>query len=120
MWSTRVVSDLACVPVVRREVDRYLDDQGVTMRRADIAVLVSELVSNGVRHGAQPVTAMVSVVDGVVHIGVEDASPEGPEVAAPPDGGHGIRLVEALSDAWGVEWRTPTGKVVWADIGIDV
>ncbi len=82
----------------------------------DIALLTSELVTNAVRHAATPAEMLVQVSDRTVRVEVHDAT-SGPVQPRQPDtnGGRGLRLVELLSDRWGVDARPP-GKSVWFEI----
>ena len=80
-------------------------------------LLVSELVTNAVVHGAPPITVEVSC-DGSagLAVSVSDLSPDLPEPRdADPyaEGGRGIHLVDLISDRWGVEERDGDGKQVW-------
>lgn len=92
---------------------------------ADAAVLlVSELVTNAVRHARTPVTEMGLWLesDGEwLCIEVEDADPRWPQprtLTGPEESGFGFVLVDALADKWGV-YETGTGKVVWAELAIE-
>jgi anti-sigma regulatory factor (Ser/Thr protein kinase) len=71
-------------------------------------LLVTELVSNAVRHGGPPVELEVRCEEGRVAAYVQDASkrlpvyePEGPSLLA--EGGRGIQLVDALAARWGAD-----------------
>lgn len=80
-------------------------------------LLVSELVTNAVLHGAPPITMRVEC-DGSngLRVSVTDNNPDPAQVrqAGPADeSGRGMRLVDVISDAWGVEPRTDVGKDVW-------
>ena len=79
-------------------------------------LLVSELVSNAVMYAGTPIDLMVSVSDApALLVGVTDGSPHRPVPRSYGDTastGRGLRLVEDLSDEWGVNVRN-TGKTVW-------
>ena len=82
-----------------------------------LAVVVSELAGNALRHGRPPTVVELWRVDGLLIIDVRDNDPEGrptvEERRAPGAGGLGLALVERL--AQDVGWyRTDTGKHVWA------
>jgi anti-sigma regulatory factor (Ser/Thr protein kinase) len=79
-------------------------------------LLVSELVTNGVRYGAPPVVLRVECESPQsLLVLVRDGSPELPKVthAEPEDeSGRGMFLVDYISDEWGAE-PTDHGKVTW-------
>jgi anti-sigma regulatory factor (Ser/Thr protein kinase) len=87
-------------------------------------LLVSELVSNSVRHSGMPADAEVIVsVDltpGMVRLDVEDPGHNGAIAPHRPDcesgGGFGLNLVEALSERWGMERVAAGGTRVWAQL----
>ncbi len=90
-----------------------IDDEGVT------TLLVSELVTNAVKHTRAPSTLTLAVAGGMIEVGVTDGGsfrrviPAQRDVLRPasplvlPESGRGLMIVEALSDSWGV---TPVGK----------
>ncbi|MEO3845772.1 ATP-binding protein, partial [Streptomyces sp. B22F1] len=96
--------------------------------RDDLQLLVSELVTNAVRHGAQPagdhlVELLLWPADGHYWLAVSDPGPGLPALSpAPPDaadtacGGRGLLLVDALAAAWGVVPRRVRGKAVVAGL----
>ena len=85
----------------------------------DVEVLVSELVTNAVRHGhlSEDDTIVVHLAIGadVLRVEVCDPGPgfERPAVLRPraSGGGHGLRLVDRLSASWGV--AGDDGTCVW-------
>lgn len=82
-------------------------------------LLVSELVTNAVLHGAPPITMRVECDGNRLRVSVTDRNPEPAQVrdAGPEDvSGRGIRLVDIISDQWGVEPRSGDGKDVWFTI----
>jgi anti-sigma regulatory factor (Ser/Thr protein kinase) len=104
---------------------------GVRDRGDDVAVVVSELLTNALRHAvpqaqAGPGAAARSrwpVRLGLVQPGhfvlcaVADPSPRLPEPKEPDylaESGRGLHVIDALSDRWGCTAPTEAGKVVWA------
>ena len=85
--------------------------------RDDILLVVSELVTNAVVHARSDPIVVAMFDDGRLRIEVHDQASGSPPIvtsSAGPDGGFGIRLVAALSDAWG--WTpTESGKRVDRD-----
>jgi anti-sigma regulatory factor (Ser/Thr protein kinase) len=82
--------------------------------RGELALLVSELASNAVRHAR---TSFVVAVrdDTTTRVEVTDGSPLPPRVATgprPDGGGHGLVLVDRLAPAWGY-YPSGEGKTVW-------
>jgi anti-sigma regulatory factor (Ser/Thr protein kinase) len=95
------------------------------LARQDILLLVTELVTNAVRHGAAGASEQLGVQ---VLIGPERLRVEvrdrgdgfDPCSADPPRGDHGgwgLVLVEELSERWGVV-REEDGTVVWFEYGL--
>jgi anti-sigma regulatory factor (Ser/Thr protein kinase) len=84
----------------------------------DVAQLViTELVSNVVRHAGTEMEISLTAHPGALRLAVHDREPAPPEPAASSDTtaetGRGLLVVAALTSDWGA---TPTddGKVVWA------
>ena len=120
----------------RREVRLPLDVQAPAAARAvvagvlgprasdDVQLLVSELVSNSVRHsGAGPDSDLVLRVaywPSAIRVDVEDGGTGGSIAARAPgaDGGFGMTIVRAISERWGVERIATGGTRVWAQIAL--
>ena len=87
----------------------------------DVRLLVSELVTNSVKHARvseeDSILLEVRVAGDTVRIEVRDSGPGfEPPAAAPPDdadAGWGLFLVEQLADEWGVEKER---QAVWFEI----
>ncbi|MEA2430405.1 MAG: serine/threonine-protein kinase RsbW [Thermoleophilaceae bacterium] len=105
----------ALVPMERR-----LDDDVM----ADVRLLVSELVTNSVRHADMPrpgvVNVDVSLDAQTIHVEVRDNGPGfEPRRRSPGQskaGGWGLYLVERLADRWGVMRNSVTR--VWFEIDL--
>jgi anti-sigma regulatory factor (Ser/Thr protein kinase) len=86
--------------------------------RADVALLVSELATNAIRHAATGFQVTVDREAEDIRIGVTDTG-DGMPVMGPqpadlnPASGRGLQLVERLSNSWGVESNAPHRKTVW-------
>lgn len=85
----------------------------------DIALIVSELVTNAVRHAQPPFVVNLSCDDGVVHGDVLDSSSLEPHLTDQADerGGFGLRIVERLSTRWGCTLED-AGKRVWFELSV--
>ena len=87
----------------------------------DATLLVSELVSNAIRHTDGKSTLTLQRLSGRVRITVHDTEtrPPSPNLRVEPTAtsGRGMHLVDALAAAWGVE-PTGSGKTVWADLTV--
>jgi hypothetical protein len=88
---------------------------------SDAAVLVvSELVSNALRHAPGPASYPLRVQrhGPGVRLYVADSSTAAPAILEPDEGaahGRGMRMIAALASAWGAEKRC-AGKQVWVDV----
>ncbi|WP_326595777.1 ATP-binding protein [Streptomyces sp. NBC_01803] len=86
-------------------------------RHEDVVLVVSELVSNALRHGhGAPVLRMVGT-PGRVRVEVSDDSPARPVPRAPgpAGGGLGLRMIDRLAADWGSS-PLARGKVVWCEL----
>lgn len=86
--------------------------------RGDVALVVSELVTNAVLHAQGPIEFEVTVDDDIIEVRVSDHTAELPKITfANGDqiGGAGLRIVDRLARYWGVEQRVD-GKVVWCQL----
>jgi serine phosphatase RsbU (regulator of sigma subunit) len=81
-------------------------------------LLVSELVTNALRHANGPIELTALLLDDVVTLGVSDADQPLPRLRkakAADEGGRGLQLVAMLSARWGAR-PTAEGKVVWCEL----
>lgn len=88
---------------------------------SDVCVAVSEVVTNALRHGAGVGALHVELVGDRVRVSVGDQSASRPRARrAGPDepGGRGLVVLDALSDAWGVDPLdgAPERKRVWFEV----
>ena len=85
-------------------------------------LLMSELVTNSVRHGPKTPGATVGVFIGVgrgrLRAEVSDGSTEGARPRSPSEeGGYGLALVAALAARWGAG-RENGGNVTWFELDL--
>ena len=83
-------------------------------------LLVSELVTNAVRHtrDSDTMTLELEAAGTWLRIEVADGDPRWPAPRTPAEfdgSGFGFVLVDALAGKWGVR-ETATGKAVWAEL----
>jgi hypothetical protein len=108
--------EAAAPSLVRRAVRPLISDDGDPIAAA-VETVVSELVANVVHHtqGGGTFRAWDPKPELPFHVGVSDTDPARPVVrAADAAGGRGMRIVDELADAWGVE-ADGDGKTVWAE-----
>lgn len=87
----------------------------------DVRLLVTELITNALRHGSlrsgDRVSLKAWLTGDVLRIEVRDPGRDGDVVQRAPgqrDGGYGLYLVEQLTKRWGVDRRD--GTVVWCEL----
>jgi len=112
----------ASVSIARKKLTADLSAAGVYGEAAgDAALVISELLSNSIKHAwplpGEKVRAAWMVDDGLVEVQVSDGGgPTRPRQDYPPIsalGGRGLGIVERLSDDWGIR-ADETGQTVWA------
>lgn len=84
----------------------------------DLAVVVTELVTNAVRHGTAPVEIEIGTCEHCVTVVVADAGSGRPvqrEAEETDEGGRGLLLVDLLAADNGVR-PVGAGKAVWAEL----
>jgi anti-sigma regulatory factor (Ser/Thr protein kinase) len=105
----------------RTEVTERLAERLGKRALEDVRLLVTELITNALRHGSlsagDKVSVRASVQGGVVRIEVTDPGKDGeiaPREPGPRGGGYGLYLVEMLAKRWGVERHN--GTTVWCEL----
>lgn len=111
---------------VRRELRERLEEDGLGSIADDVVLICTELMANAILHGCigfpSGITITVTVVwsDVQLRVGVRDPSvvrPREQEFSASRTSGRGLRLVDELSDRWGVEADpSGSGKTVWTEL----
>jgi serine/threonine-protein kinase RsbW len=103
-----VTADLDAPSAARAAVVDGLGGRVADDVLSDARLLVSELVTNSVRHAGLAADGVVhvgaKVTDGMLRLEVHDAGTGGTVAPRTPnrEGGFGLHLVEALAHRWGV------------------
>ncbi len=101
----------------RRFVRQLLQQRDAPGEVVDVMeLLVSELATNAVRHGAGPRQLRCVIENDQLTVSVSDASEAPPMLQSPAPldpHGRGLRLVATLAERWGVNVRPGKGKDVW-------
>ena len=109
------------VSEARRAVERMAG--GVEDRLLqDLRLLVSEVVTNAVRHAGlatdEPIELRISVDRARIRVEVHDSGPGFEPPEAPPtlyrESGFGLFLVDRIADRWGVS--SDGGTTVWFEL----
>jgi anti-sigma regulatory factor (Ser/Thr protein kinase) len=116
--------DVQAPGAARTIVAQCLEERVAASGLDSARLLVSELVSNSVRHSGGPagdeLVVSVELMPDWFRIGVRDSG-SGAVIGTRPasidtDGGFGLNLVQLLSDRWGVERLSGGGTQVWAQL----
>lgn len=111
--------------LARHELEGWLPDSLAESERGALRLLVSELVTNSVRHAAAseaPVDLAFRIANGTIRVEVHDGgagfvpgtpTPRGADAGY---GGYGLFLVERMASRWGVE--TDDGTRVWFELDL--
>ncbi|WP_405895070.1 MULTISPECIES: SpoIIE family protein phosphatase [unclassified Streptomyces] len=111
-----VPPDPAAVAGVRAAATGKLDEWGLSELGFSMELVLSELVTNAVRYGGEPIHLRL-IYDRSLICEVADGSSTSPHLryaATTDEGGRGLFLVSQLTERWGTRY-TPQGKVIWAE-----
>jgi anti-sigma regulatory factor (Ser/Thr protein kinase) len=119
-----IAADVGAPCAARQVVARYLGDRVSPSVFDNAQLLISELVTNSVRHSGagagEPLTIRVGLAQAWCRVEVEDPGHDGVIAARPPDpvqgSGMGLNLVQMLSERWGLERAREGGTRVWAQL----
>lgn len=124
--TVRLPHDVASAATARRRVSADMSAQRVGAKLADdVALVISELVANSVRHASPlpngDLEVSWEVRSDAVELRVTDGGGDGvpePRSAQPDEiSGRGLTIVAKLAAKWGVE-DSPRGTTVWAVVGV--
>ncbi|MFK0158228.1 SpoIIE family protein phosphatase [Streptomyces sp. NPDC090499] len=111
-----VPSDPAAVATVRAAATELVRDWGLKEEAFTLELILSELVTNAIRHATGPVGVRL-IHDRCLICEVSDGSSVSPHLrraTTMDEGGRGLFLVAQFADRWGTRY-TPAGKVIWTE-----
>ncbi|QKW10968.1 SpoIIE family protein phosphatase [Streptomyces sp. NA04227] len=109
-------SDPAVVAHARALASRHLENWGLGEMTATTEIVVSELVTNAIRHATGPIQLRL-IRHSALICEVSDTSNTSPRLRharTTDEGGRGLFLVAQLSRRWGTRY-IPRGKIIWAE-----
>ncbi|MEY9874212.1 serine phosphatase RsbU (regulator of sigma subunit)/anti-sigma regulatory factor (Ser/Thr protein kinase) [Streptacidiphilus sp. MAP12-33] len=115
-----VPMDAAAVSGLRAQVGARLAAWGLAELTGTVELLVSELVTNAIRHAAGPVELRL-LRDRSLICEVADGSSVAPRMRrarTEDESGRGLFLVAQLAERWGTRFTSGGGKVIWAELKI--
>lgn len=108
--------DFASVSRVRKECADQLAAWGLEDLSFTAELILSELITNAIRYGAEPIRVRMLRDSSLVYE-VSDGSSTAPHLryaATTDEGGRGLFLVAQLAERWGTRYSA-RGKVIWAE-----
>ncbi|MEV1082414.1 SpoIIE family protein phosphatase [Streptomyces sp. NPDC050211] len=111
-----VPADPAAVADIRARATRRVEEWGLADLAMTTELIVSELVTNAIRHAAPPIRLRL-LRDARLTCEVADASSTAPRLRharSMDEGGRGLFLVAQLTHRWGARY-TADGKIIWAE-----
>ncbi|MBY8881755.1 SpoIIE family protein phosphatase [Streptomyces sp. PLK6-54] len=106
----------SAVSPIRAACGRKLTEWGLEDIGFTTELILSELITNAIRHGSPPIKVRLLRASTLV-CEVSDGSSTSPHLrwaATTDEGGRGIFLVSQLAHRWGTRY-TPGGKVIWSE-----
>jgi anti-sigma regulatory factor (Ser/Thr protein kinase) len=117
--SRRYRRDLPEVPAARQFAAEVVQQDGA-VPTDDLLLVVSELVTNAVKHGAGAIELRVDVARRHACVEVLDEGgqpiPEPGHPVPEATGGRGLHLVRSVSEAWGSGFDRYGRTLVWAEV----
>lgn len=110
-----VPRDPAAVAPVRNACVRQLVDWGLETIAFGTELILSELITNAIRHGAEPIHVRLLHTRTLI-CEVSDGSSTSPHIRQAKDTdeeGRGLFLVAQFAEHWGTRY-SPRGKTIWA------
>ncbi|MGW3657547.1 SpoIIE family protein phosphatase [Streptomyces sp. NPDC005151] len=116
-----VPSDPAVVAPIRAACARQLETWGLDQVAFAAELILSELVTNAIRYGAEPIRLRLLHDRDSLICEVADGSSTSPHLrraATTDEGGRGLFLVAHFAQRWGTRY-TARGKVIWTEQSLD-
>jgi two-component sensor histidine kinase len=108
---------LDSVAEARARLRAVLDSWADENRRQTAVLLLSELVTNAIRHAHGAVRVNVTLAKERLRAQVRDESPDPPQRReADESGGRGMQLLDGMAQRWGVRQHRGDGKTVWFEL----
>jgi CheY-like chemotaxis protein/anti-sigma regulatory factor (Ser/Thr protein kinase) len=111
--------DVTSVRRAREFVAHQLEEWGLGKLLDDALLVTSELVTNAITHADSACHVRLSLTRSTLRIDVIDTGTGAPEPqpeSETEEHGRGLRLVDALTAAWGLDVVPGEGKLVWAEL----
>ncbi|WP_145881839.1 SpoIIE family protein phosphatase/ATP-binding protein [Streptomyces sp. BK340] len=112
-----VPNDIAAVSRIRAEVTSQLEAWGLHQAVYTTELIISELVTNAIRYGIDPIRTRVLRDGNTLICEVSDGSSTSPHMrraATTDEGGRGLFLVAQFSQRWGTRYLD-RGKIIWTE-----
>ncbi|WAZ25859.1 SpoIIE family protein phosphatase [Streptomyces cinnabarinus] len=115
-----IPADPALVGPMRKQAVEQLAAWQLSGASFTAELVVSELVTNAIRYGSQPIRLRLIHDAATLICEVSDASHTAPHLRRAKtwdEGGRGLLLVAQLTQRWGSR-HTPNGKTIWAELSL--
>ncbi|NML52699.1 SpoIIE family protein phosphatase [Streptomyces sp. R302] len=108
-----VPGELSAVAPTRHAAEERVREWGLGVEPLTVELIVSELVTNAVRHGAPPYALRLLRGGSTLTVEVRDGAATAPHLRhakAGDEGGRGLHICAMLADAWGVRHDGARGE----------
>ncbi|MFE6688707.1 SpoIIE family protein phosphatase [Streptomyces sp. NPDC057743] len=115
-----IAADPSAVGEARRSAADQLAQWGLPQLEFSTELIVSELVTNALRHASGPIGLRMIRAEALV-CEVSDGSSTAPHLRharTTDEGGRGLFLIARYASRWGTRY-TPHGKFIWAELPLD-
>jgi len=112
-------ADPAVVADARKATTQRLAAWGLDELAFTTELVVSELVTNAIRHASGPIRLRL-ITEQALICEVSDGETTAPHLRHPKttdEGGRGLFLISQFTQRWGTRY-TPGGKIIWAELSL--